>query len=107
MRYLLSTLFLMAAALILPVPVAQCCHGNLQAAFPGANDGTPVDSPGTGFVTVILDTIAQTLQINASFSGLTSNTDSGAHPLLRATWHQRRRRHRADVPQFTRISPRR
>ena len=31
-------------------------------------------SPGTGLATVILDPTAQTLQVNATFSGLTSNT---------------------------------
>ena len=38
----------------------------------GANDGTT--SPGTGLATVVLDPAAQTLQVNATFSGLTSNT---------------------------------
>ena len=43
------------------------------ALLSGANEVPPNASPGTGSVTVVLDTIGQTLQINASFSGLTSN----------------------------------
>ena len=76
MRYLLSTLFLMAAALILPVPVAHAATETFVAVLNGANDGT--NSPGTGLATVILDTTAQTLQVNATFSGLTSPT-TAAH----------------------------
>ena len=53
MRYLLSTLFLMAAALILPVPVAHAATETFVAVLNGANDGT--NSPGTGLATVILD----------------------------------------------------
>jgi hypothetical protein len=37
-----------------------------------------VASPGTGLATVILDAAAQTLQINVTFSGLTSNV-TAAH----------------------------
>jgi hypothetical protein len=72
MRCLLSTLFLMAAALILPVPVAYAAPETFLAFLNGANDGTP--SLGTGLATIILDPTAQTLQVNATFSGLTSNT---------------------------------
>jgi hypothetical protein len=50
-----------------------------DASLAGANEvPTPVVSPGTGFVTVVLDTTAQTLHIDASFSGLTS-PDTAAH----------------------------
>jgi len=48
--------------------------GNLN----GANEVPPVNTPGTGFATVILDPTAQTLQVNVSFSGLTSLT-TAAH----------------------------
>jgi hypothetical protein len=77
MRYFLSTLFLMAAALILPVPVAHAATETFVAFLNGANDGTP--SLGTGLATVVLDPVAQTLQVNATFSGLTSPTITGAH----------------------------
>jgi hypothetical protein len=48
------------------------------AALFGANENPPTGSPGTGTVVVILDPVAQTLQLNVSFSGLTSN-DTAAH----------------------------
>jgi hypothetical protein len=48
--------------------------GNLS----GLNEVPPNSSPGTGIATVILDPTAQTLQVNATFSGLTSN-DVAAH----------------------------
>ena len=76
MRSLLSTLFLMTAALILPVPVANAATETFIAVLNGANDGT--NSPGTGLATVILDTTAQTLRVNATFSGLTTPT-TAAH----------------------------
>ena len=76
MRSFLSTLFLMAAALILSVPVAYAATETFIAVLNGANDGT--NSPGTGLATVILDTTAQTLQVNATFSGLTTPT-TAAH----------------------------
>src|SRR6266513_5382279 len=48
--------------------------GNLS----GANEVPAVVTPGTGLATVILDPTAQTIQVNATFSGLTSN-DVAAH----------------------------
>ena len=49
-----------------------------DASLAGANEVLPTASPGTGSVIVVLDTTAQTIQINASFSGLTS-VDTAAH----------------------------
>jgi hypothetical protein len=46
------------------------------AVLNGANDGNA--SPGTGLATIFLDPTAQTLQVNATFSGLTS-PDTAAH----------------------------
>ena len=48
--------------------------GNLT----GAHEVPPVTSLGTGLATVVLDPTAQTIQVNATFSGLTSN-DVAAH----------------------------
>ena len=50
----------------------------LQAALSGANEVPSNNSPAIGFATVILDPVAQTLQVNATFSGLTAN-DIAAH----------------------------
>ena len=49
-----------------------------QAILTGANEVPPVVTPATGQAIVVLDPTAQTIQINATFSGLTSN-DVAAH----------------------------
>jgi hypothetical protein len=49
-----------------------------EGSLTGANEVPPVASPGTGHVTVALDTTAETIKIDATFSGLTSN-DVAAH----------------------------
>src|SRR5882672_7731134 len=77
MRYVSLGLVLMAA-LMLPVPTAHAIPITFVANLSGANEVPAVASPGTGLATVILDPTAQTLQVNATFSGLTSN-DVAAH----------------------------
>ena len=67
-----------ATALTLPVPAADAIPMTFVANLTGANEVPPVASPGTGFATVVLDPAAQTLQVGATFSGLTSN-DVAAH----------------------------
>src|SRR6266849_6316840 len=66
-----------ATALMLPVP-ADALPITFVGNLAGANEVPPVASPGTGLATVVLDPTAQTMQINATFSGLTSN-DTAAH----------------------------
>src|SRR6266851_245853 len=66
-----------ATALMLPVP-ADALPITFVGNLAGANEVPPVASPGTGLATVLLDPTAQTMQINATFSGLTSN-DVAAH----------------------------
>jgi hypothetical protein len=66
-----------AKALMLPVP-ADALPITFVGNLAGANEVPPVASPGTGLATVVLDPTAQTMQINATFSGLTSN-DVAAH----------------------------
>jgi hypothetical protein len=77
MRYLSPALVLMGA-LMLQTPAAQATPMTFVGNLSGANEVPPVASPGTGLATVILDPTAQTLQVNATFSGLTSN-DVAAH----------------------------
>src|SRR3984893_690795 len=79
MRYVSPALVLMAA-LMLPVPTAHAIPITFVANLSAANEVPPpvVVSSGTGLATVILDPTAQTLQVNATFSGLTSN-DVAAH----------------------------
>jgi hypothetical protein len=66
----------MMAALTLPAPAAHAVTMTFGAVLNGANDGNA--SPGTGLATIFLDPTAQTLQVNATFSGLTS-PDTAAH----------------------------
>jgi CHRD domain len=73
MRYVASAF--MFAALMLPAPAVHAIPITFTADLSGANERPdPVDSPGTGFATVVLDPAAHTIQISATFSGLTSNT---------------------------------
>jgi CHRD domain-containing protein/PEP-CTERM motif-containing protein len=72
------TALAVATALTLPVPAAYAIPMTFVANLTGANEVPPVASPGTGFATVVLDPAAQTLQVGATFSGLTSN-DVAAH----------------------------
>jgi hypothetical protein len=74
MRYL-SPALIMMATLTVSAPAAQAIPITFTADLSGANERPdPVDSPGTGFATVVLDPAAHTIQISATFSGLTSNT---------------------------------
>jgi len=77
MRYLSPALVLMGA-LMLQAPAAHATPMTFVGNLSGANEVPPVNSPGTGLATIILDPTAQTLQVNATFSGLTSN-DTAAH----------------------------
>jgi hypothetical protein len=72
------TALAIAIALMLPVPAAYAIPITFVGSLTGANEVPPVPSPGTGLATVVLDSTAQTLQVNVTFSGLTSIT-SAAH----------------------------
>jgi len=74
---LIVTALAIATALMLPVP-AYAIPITFVGSLTGANEVPPVPSPGTGLATVVLDPTAQTIQISATFSGLTSN-DVAAH----------------------------
>jgi hypothetical protein len=77
MRYYLPALGMMAA-LMLSAPAAQADPITFIANLSGANETPPTGSPGTGLATIVLDPVAQTLQVNATFSGLTT-PDTAAH----------------------------
>src|SRR4029077_16190097 len=62
------------ASLILQVSTANAIPITFVANLSGANEIPIVASPGTGVATIVLDPVAQTLQVSATFSGLTSNT---------------------------------
>src|ERR1700730_9777197 len=79
MRYVSPALVLIAA-LMLPVPTAHAIPMTFVANLSAANEVPPpvVVSSGTGLATLTRAPTAQTLQVNATFSGLTSN-DVAAH----------------------------
>ena len=72
MRFVSPALVLIAA-LMLQTPAAQATPMTFVGHLSGLNEVPAINSPGTGLATVILDPVAQTLQVNATFSGLTSN----------------------------------
>src|SRR3984893_8431707 len=76
MRYV--ALAFVAAALMLPAPAARAIPMTFGGILSGANETPPNTSPGAGSVTVVLDPTAQTIQILASFFGLTT-PDTAAH----------------------------
>src|SRR5471030_165861 len=67
-----------AATSFAALTTSEAATLTFDASLSGANEVPANASTGTGFVAVVLDTTAQTLLINATFSGLTS-TDTAAH----------------------------
>jgi CHRD domain-containing protein/PEP-CTERM motif-containing protein len=63
---------------LLYASVAQAIPITLTTVLSGANEIPPVASLGTGQATVTVDPVAQTLQLDVTFSGLTS-PDTAAH----------------------------
>ena len=74
----LPALVIMAAALMLSAPAAFAIPMTFGGILSGANESPPVATPGAGSVAVVLDPTAQTIQIIASFFGLTT-PDTAAH----------------------------
>ena len=70
---------LVAATVAIAASIALCVPAfadtiTFTATLNGATEVPPAASSGTGFTTVILNTTAQTLLVNVSFSGLTGTT---------------------------------
>jgi hypothetical protein len=76
LRVLVSAISLSCAALMWSIPAALAATTTFVAFLNGANDGN--NSPGTGTAIVVLDQEAAqtTLQITATFSGLTTPTNA-------------------------------
>jgi hypothetical protein len=74
----MALVLVLLATLILPLAVAEAVSITFVTDLSGANEIPVVLSSGTGHVTAVLDTIAQTLLLNVTFSGLTS-PDVAAH----------------------------
>jgi CHRD domain len=66
------------AALMLSAPASYAIPLTFVGHLAATNEVPPVASSGTGTALVVLDPTAQTIQINVTFSGLTSN-DMAAH----------------------------
>ena len=77
MRYL-SPALMMMATLTLSAPAAHAIPITFTTSLSGENEVPAVNTPGAGFATVFLDPTANTLQVNATFGGLTSPT-TAAH----------------------------
>jgi hypothetical protein len=75
MRY--WKLLILTAAILLPLS-AYGAAMTFTVNLLGSNEIPPTGSPGTGSAVVILDPVAQTLQLTVSFANLTSN-DVAAH----------------------------
>ena len=73
-----SCLLALVAGLILPVPASHADIITLSGNLTEALEVPPTGSSGTGQATVTLDTILHTMRVQASFSGLGSNT-TAAH----------------------------
>ena len=65
-------------ALLWPAPATHATPITFEADLSGANEIPATPSQGAGQAAVVLDAAAQTIQINVTFSGLTSN-DVAAH----------------------------
>jgi hypothetical protein len=56
---------------------AQAAVFTFNEPLSGANENPPTNSPGTGTAIVTLDTLAQTLFVDVTFSGLTVGPPPG------------------------------
>lgn len=64
----------MSAAMLLVTPMAHADLINLFANLDGASESPSNASPGTGFTQVTIDTVANTMRVQATFSGLLGTT---------------------------------
>ena len=76
--FLPVTTVAIATALMFTVPAAYAVPIPFGTILSGANEVPPVASPGAGTAVVVLDPTAKTLQVIASFFGLTT-PDTAAH----------------------------
>jgi hypothetical protein len=73
-----TPLVILAAVLSLSAPAAYAVPIEFIAILSPANEIPPTASSGTGLAKVFLDSAAHTIQVNVTFSGLTTN-DVAAH----------------------------
>ncbi len=73
----MKSLFILAVFAIVLAGASQISYAGpivFVATLSGPAESPPNASPGTGFATVTFDTVAHTLRVQVSFSGLTGNT---------------------------------
>jgi hypothetical protein len=70
--------FISAAALCVLATQATAAILTYDAALSGPSEAPPNASPGTGFAEVMIDTIANTMRVEVTFSGL-SGTTTASH----------------------------
>src|SRR5215468_1356139 len=69
----ISRMMILIVALL--VPSFLCAAPiTFQSVLSGSNENPATPSLGTGFATIVLDLVAQTIQLNITFSNLTSNS---------------------------------
>ena len=73
-RTLLIAAVAIATSLVMSAPAAYADTITFTATLSGALEVPPTGSPGTGFTTVVLNTTANTLFVDVTFSGLTTGT---------------------------------
>ena len=91
------------ALLLLVNSVAFATPTTFTAVLNGPNEPTP--SLGTGFATVIIDPVAHTLMVSATFSGLTSGTTAAHIHCCTATPLTGTAGVATQVPAFTNFQP--
>ena len=73
MKRILLVICILASA-ILFLPSAEAALITYEADLTGPNESPPNASPGTGYALVDIDTVAETMHVQASFSGLPGTT---------------------------------
>ena len=73
-----AVLTLLTALALVATPAGHTALIPFHTALIGANEVPPVASPGSGSVTVTIDDVANTIHIDANFSGLLAPT-TAAH----------------------------
>jgi hypothetical protein len=69
-----ATLLAALAALLLSVPASQASIISFNVVLTGAAEDPPNGSPGSGFATINIDDVADTMQLDVVFDDLTTNT---------------------------------
>ena len=73
-RYLTASIA--ALALAMSAGAANAAVLTFEAVMSGPNESPANASPGTGYGTVVIDTVANTMTLNVTFSGLTGTTSA-------------------------------